>query len=38
MYIFVTIVLALLITGFGVGVALGLRMPEDDRYEKRDTA
>jgi len=26
-YIFVTIVLALLIAGFGLGVALGLRMP-----------
>jgi len=28
-YIFVTVVLALLIAGFGAGVALGLRMPED---------
>ena len=30
MYIFVTILLAVMITGFGVGVALGLRMPPAD--------
>jgi hypothetical protein len=28
-YIFVTVVLGLLIAGFGLGVALGLRMPPD---------
>jgi hypothetical protein len=28
-YIFVTVVLALLIAGFGLGVALGLKMPSD---------
>jgi hypothetical protein len=27
MYIFITIVLGLLIGGFGLGVALGLKMP-----------
>jgi len=30
LYIFVTLLLALMITGFGVGVALGLRMPPAD--------
>jgi len=30
LYIFITLLLALLIAGFGVGVALGLRMPPAD--------
>lgn len=36
MYIFITILLGLMITGFGVGVALCLRMPPDTRYDGRD--
>lgn len=30
LYIFVTLLLAVMIAGFGVGVALGLRMPPAD--------
>jgi hypothetical protein len=30
MYIFITIVLGLLIAGFGLGVALGLKLPSDE--------
>jgi hypothetical protein len=30
LYVFVTVLLAAMITGFGVGVALGLRMPPAD--------
>lgn len=36
LYIFITILLGLMITGFGVGVALCLRMPPDTRYDRRD--
>jgi hypothetical protein len=36
LYIFITILLGLMITGFGVGVALCLRMPRDTRYDRHD--
>lgn len=31
MYVLVTVMLAVLITGFGAGVAFGCRLPDDER-------